>query len=189
LPFYKVLVRLGKSNLLMPNSKMSISPILVVLLLSCALFVLTPYLPCSVLKLTTGNSVGSAVLLMLVLYALSIDEILGLAVFLAVAALFLEQRRRTVQTVSKAIDSKETPSFSVELLDKPAENLVPGEVHPSSKDADVEDYSFEPTEESGTNKFEDVGESVQEKQPLDTVPPQPSVVSEMLQNKGLAHVN
>ena len=168
---------------------MNVSPTLVMLLAACAVFLLTPYFPYSVLKMTAGNKVGSAVLLALVLYALAKDRLLGLAAFLAVAALFLEQRRRTVEVVTKKADPKEKPAFSVEQLDKPAPNIVPGEVHPERSESETEDYSFEPTEESGTNKFEDVGESYNEKHPLETVPPQPSEVSEMFQAKGLSHLN
>ena len=168
---------------------MKISPTLIVLVAACAVFILTPYLPRSVLKMTVGNKVGSAALLALVLYALAVDRIIGLAAFLAVAALFLEQRRRKVDTVRRGSDAQEKPTFSVEQLDKPAQNIVPGEVHPERKVADTEDYSFEPTEESGTNKYEDVGDSYDEKRPLETVPPQPSEVSDMLQAKGLSHLN
>ena len=121
----------------------------------------------------------------LVLLALAKDRVLGLASFLAVAALFLEQRRRTVEKVTTV--SK--PVFSVEQLNVPAPNIVPGEVHPPRKDADVDDYSFEPSEESGTNKFEAVDESYDQKEPSDTVPPHPSEVSEFLQVKGLANLN
>jgi hypothetical protein len=168
---------------------MNISPTLLILVACCAVFLLTPYIPYPILKMTAGTTVGSFVLLVLVLYALAMDKIVGLAAFLAVAAIFLEQRRRTVETVSKMMDSKEKPAFSVELLDKPAPDIVPGEVHPPRKDAEIEDYYFEPTEESGKNKYEPVDESFDEKQPLDTVPSQPNEVSEMLQAKGLAHIN
>ena len=166
-----------------------VSPALVVLLSACAIFLLTPYIPYSVLKMTVGTKVGSAALLALVLYALAVDRIVGIAAFLAVAALFLEQRRRTVDTVRRGADAQEKPTFSIEQLDKDAQNIVPGEVHPERKEADTEDYSFEPTEESGTNKYEDLGDSYDEKKPLETVPPQPSEVSEMFQAKGLSHLN
>jgi len=160
---------------------------LIVLLASCAVFVLTPYIPYSVLKLTVGTKLSAAILLCLVLYTLAQDRLLGLASFLAVAALFLEQRRRTVEKVT--VPEAKPPPFSVKQLNTPAPNIVPGEVHPPRNDSEVEDYSFEPSEESGNNKFETVDESINEKQPLDTVPPQPSEVSDMLQLKGLASLN
>lgn len=162
---------------------------IVALIAACAVFLLAPYIPYSLLRLAVGNKVGSFVLIALVIYVLTRDSVLGLASFLAVAALFLEQRRRTVETVKKAQDPKIQPMFPVDQLTVPAPNIVPGEVHPPRKDAEVEDYSFEPSEETGTDKYDGVSESFDEKQPLDTVPPQPNQVSQMLQAKGLASIN
>jgi hypothetical protein len=159
------------------------------LVAACAVFLLAPYIPYSLLRLAVGNKVGSFVLIALVIYVLMQDNVLGLACFLAVAALFLEQRRRTVETVKKAQDPNIQPTFSVDQLSTPAPNIVPGEVHPPRKDAEVEDYSFEPSEETGTDKYDGVSESFDEKKPLNTVPPQPNEVSQMLQAKGLANIN
>jgi len=166
-----------------------LTPTLFALLGSCMVFVFSPYIPYSVLRLIVGNQISVAALLILVLYTLARDHLLGLATFLAVAALFLEQRRRTVENVKKFEDPKAKPSFSVDQLNVPAPNIVPGEVHPPRKDAEVDDYSFEPTDESSSNKFEAVDSSYNEKQPSATVPPHPSEVSEFLQLKGLANIN
>jgi len=164
---------------------MRFSPTLTALLVSCAVFVLSPFIPSWILNLTVGTTVGSLFLLVLVLIVLQSDIVVGLATFLAVAALFLENRRRTVTKVAAILPVK--AEFKVEdLADAP--DLVPGEKHPAHKEADVDDYSFEPTEESGKNSFERVDESQDDKQPLETVPPVPSVVSELLQDKGLAQI-
>lgn len=173
----------------MPSSMVKITPTLMILLASCAVFLLTPYIPYTVLKMTVGNTLSATAMLCLVLYTLAKDRLLGLAGFLAVAALFLEQRRRTVDKVTAAMDPNAKPAFSVDQLNVPARDLVPGEVHPPRKDAEVEDYSFEPTEEAGANKYEPTGDTHDEKQPLETVPPHPSEVSEFLQLKGLANIS
>jgi len=165
---------------------MKVSPTLASLLAACLIFVLSPYIPSWVLTLTTGSTVGTVILLVLVLVVLNKDIVLGLATFLAVAALFLEQRRRTVVKVTSTMTPEKTPFKIEELVDAP--DLVPGEKHPPPKVADVEDYSFEPTEESGKDTFDRVDESQDNKQPLETVPPNPSVVSELLQGKGLASI-
>lgn len=162
---------------------------IVALTAACAVFLLAPYIPYSLLRLAVGNKIGSFVLIALVIYALTKDSVLGLASFLAVAALFLEQRRRTVETVKRAQDPNIEPTFSVDQLSVPAPNIVPGEVHPPRKDAEVEDYSFEPSDGVATDTFDGVSESFNEKQPLNTVPPQPNEVSQMLQAKGLANIN
>lgn len=161
---------------------------LLILLGSFVVFLLTPYIPYTVLKMTVGNTLSAAAMLCLVLYTLAQDRLLGLASFLAVAALFLEQRRRTVDKVSAAMDPRAKPAFNVDQLNVPARDLVPGEVHPPRKDAEVEDYSFEPSEEDGTNKYESTDDTYDDKHPSDTVPPQPNEVSEFLQLKGLANI-
>ena len=125
-------------------------------------------------------------MLVLVLIVLQSDIVVGLATFLAVAALFLEHRRRTVTKVTASMLQVKAPFKVEDLADAP--HLVPGEKHPRHKEADVDDYSFEPTEESGKNDFDRVDESQDDKQPLETVPPVPSEVSEALQNKGLAKI-
>jgi len=167
---------------------MKVSPTLAVLLVACILFVVSPYIPSWILSVTVGTQVGALLMLILVLVVLQGDIVLGLAVFLAVAALFLENRRRTVQKVVATMTTVKQP-FDVKELSTPAPNLVPGEIHPEHKGSEAEDYGFEPTEESGKNDVEDLGaESQDEKQPLETVPPQPSIVSEMMQQKGLAAI-
>jgi hypothetical protein len=154
-----------------------------ILLASCATFLLTPYVPGPVLKLLVENYVGSAALLITVLYVLRMDVVLGLAVFLAVAALFLESRRRIVVHAVEARESR----APVEVLDKPAPDIVPGEVHPSFQDPAVKSNGFEPQDDSGSNDFDRVGESINEKDPpLDTVPPRSEDASALFQNKGLA---
>ena len=166
---------------------MKLSPTLMALLASCAVFVLSPVIPSWFLNLTVGTMIGALFMFILVLVVLQGDLVLGLATFLAVAALFLEHRRRTVVKVTSMMTSEKVP-FKVEELNIPAPDLVPGEKHPPHKQADIEDYGFEPTEESGKNSFDSVDESQDDKQPLETVPPQPGEVSDFLQGKGLAHI-
>ena len=168
-------------------AQFSVSPTLSVLLLACAVFVVSSYIPSWFLQLTVGTNVGALILLVLVLIVPQTDIVLGLAVFLAVAGLFLENRRRTVKKVTAMLNTGKPPPFEVKELSTPAPNLVPGEIHPDHKGSEVEDFGFEPTEDSGKNDFEGLGaESQDEKQPLETVPPQPSVIGQFMQDKGLA---
>lgn len=165
---------------------MKVSPTLVSLLAACLIFVLSPYIPSWILNLTTGTTVGTVILLVTVLLVLNRDIVVGLATFLAVAALFLEQRRRKVVIVTSTMTPEKVPFKVEELVNAP--DLVPGEKHPPPKVADVEDYSFEPTEDTGKDTFDRVDDSQDNKQPLETVPPNPSIVSELLQGKGLASI-
>ena len=167
---------------------MKLSPTLSVLIAACVLFIFSSYLPSWLLHLVVGTNVGALLALVLVLVVLQNDIVLGLATFLAVAALFLENRRRTVNKVTMMMSTTKQP-FDIKELSTPAPDLVPGEIHPDHKGSEVEDYGFEPTEESGKNDVESLGaESQDEKQPLETVPPQPSLVSELMQQKGLATI-
>ena len=166
---------------------MKLSPTLAILLVACVFFVFSTYIPSWLLSITLGTQVGALLMLVLVLVVLQLDIVLGLATFLAVAALFLENRRRTVRKVTTMMGGKQP--FEIEELSTPAPPLVPGEIHPEREESETEDYGFEPTEESGKNTVESLGaESQDEKQPLETVPPQPSLVSEMMQQKGLAAI-
>jgi len=167
---------------------MKVSPTLMFLLAACAVFVLSPYIPSWILNLTAGTMVGSLFMLVAVLIVLQGDIVLGLATFLAVAALFLEHRRRTVVKVSALMTPEKTP-LKLKELDTPAPDLVPGEKHPPPKQGDIEDYGFEPTDETGGNKFDRVDDTQDDKHPpLETVPSQPREVSEMFQGKGLASI-
>jgi hypothetical protein len=165
---------------------MKVSTSVGILVGACLTFLLSPSLPTGLLNLLVGNKVGAAILLVVVLYFLRQDVVLALALFLAVAALFLEQRRRIVNELSAVKEAKEVPS-SVENEGKPAPDLVPGEVHPSHDEPEVQDHGFEPERETGSNDFERVAESQDEKHPLETVPPYPEEVSAFLQAKQLGH--
>jgi hypothetical protein len=162
---------------------MKLSPTLMFLLGACAVFVLSPFIPSWLLKITVGTTVGALLLMVLVLVVLQGDIVLGIATFLAVAALFLEHRRRTVVKVQSALTPERQP-LDIKELDTPAPDLVPGEIHPPPKESDVEDVGFEPTDD-----FEGLTVSQDTKvPPMETVPPRPGEVSEMLQGKGLATI-
>jgi len=165
---------------------MKLSPTLFSLLVAGVVFTLSPLLPSWILKATVGTNLGSLLMLVFVLVVLQQDVVIGLSAFLSVAALFLENRRRTVEYVQMNMPVKAERPSTVKELNIPAPDLVPGEVHPPRKEAEVDDYGFEPSEDSGKDKFEAVDETINEKQPLETVPPHPSEVGQMLQNKGLA---
>lgn len=167
---------------------MKLSPTLMFLLGACAVFVLSPFIPSWVLKLTVGTSLGALLLMVLVLLVLQGDIVIGIATFLAVAALFLEHRRRKVAKVKSTLTPGKQP-LEIKELDTPAPDLVPGERHPPPKYSDIEDVGFEPTDNSGKNDYEGVGASQDGKiPPLDTVPSRPDEVSEIFQGKGLANI-
>jgi hypothetical protein len=166
---------------------MKISPSVIALFVALAVFLVAPYLPSALLKGTVGTRIGAAAVLGAVLYVGRTVMTLGLAAFLAAAALFLEQRRRIVEKIQLKIASQKTGSpGSVADLSKPAPPLIPGEIHPDHSEPEVQDHGYEPEEGSGSNSFKPVGESIDEKHALPTVRPDSESIGELMQEKGLA---
>ncbi len=173
---------------------MKISPTLTFLVAASAVFLFSPYLPAAVLELLVGNKIMAGLFLIAALFVLKQDTILGLASFLAVAALFLEHRRRLVMRAQVAMGGAGMGAMptskpaAVEALDVPAPPLVKGEVHPDHEVPHVEEHGFRPDEDTGSNKFSEApgSESIDEKQPLKTVPPHPEDVEAMMEEKGFA---
>ena len=150
---------------------------------ACGLvFIATPYMPAYLLKLVVGNVIGVFVLLALTLVAVRQNPTMGMAVFLAAAALFLEQRRRTVSS----IQTKYGGDKAVDNLITPARNIIPNEVHPSHLTPDVDSHDFEPSEKSEDNEFSRVGDSIDEKHALTSGSMTTEKLVEMFESKGLA---
>ena len=155
------------------------------LLVCLAVFLVAPAVPNAVLRAAVNSYVGVAALLLATLVALRTDMVLGLAVFLAAGALFLENRKRLVAgdavALAPLVASQPAP---VAALDVPAEPVVETEVHPPHEEPTVREHPFEP--ESHSNVFERVGESINEKQPLPTVPANSSgAVASLLERAGV----
>ena len=100
----------------------------------------------------------------------------GLAVFLACGGLFLQNRKRILLRIEQKFGSTgddgsgkrvSTPS-SVAMLDTPANDLVEGEVHPDHDTPSGEESSFEPKEQSQTDEFNPVDQTINEKTVLET---------------------
>jgi len=146
---------------------MRFSPTLASIVLAGTVFILTPYLPMSILKLC-GTRVGSAALLLGVLATLQFDRVVALGAAMAAASLFLEYRRRVVGDAQ--IEANRVPI-------KRAPNLVPGEIHPEFEVPTVEEVEAKPQD---TNDMTDLDQ----KAPLETVDSHPSHVGEMLERAG-----
>ncbi len=164
------------------------------LFLSLAVFLGSPYVPDRALKATVNTYVGVAALLLAVLYAVRQDMVVALAVFLAAGALFLENRKRLIAggsgTGTGPNGQKEGPIVSepasVASLSEPAPDLQEGEVHPEFERPERDTHGFEPTEDTGSNDFRAVGHSINEKQPLATMPANSSdAAAEFMERRGL----
>jgi len=137
-----------------------------------AVFLAAPYIPAPLLNLVVGNYVGVFVLLAANLYLLQINLTVALAFFFACGGLFLQSRKQTLAKVESALQKQEsidgTSMAPVSNLSVKAEDLIEGEVHPEHDEPAGERHGYEQAENSQSNRFERVGESVNQKNVLDT---------------------
>jgi hypothetical protein len=151
---------------------------------ACGLvFIATPYMPDLLLKVIVGNVVGVFVLLALSVVAVRKNPMLGMAVFLAAASLFLEQRRRTVSLIQQTYGAEK----AIDNLIVPARDIIPNEVHPPHLDPEIETHDFEPSKED--NEFSPVGDSINEKHALTSGSMTTEKLVEMFESKGLASIS
>ena len=150
--------------------KFGISPIIIGALL---VFLIAPWIPNGVIKVLAGNPIGVFILLALCLVVVSYNVIDGIAVFLACGVLFLENRKRTLSRVEKGASGdnalRKSTYASVESLSVPADDLIDGEVHPVHDTPSEDESSFNPKDGSGSNKFDPVDDTINEKIPPETI--------------------
>jgi hypothetical protein len=160
-----------------------------VLFACLGVFLGAPYIPNGLLKATVDSYVGVAVLLLLVLYTVRQDMVAALAVFLAAGALFLENRKRLV--AGSAGPQKEgipkSEPAPVAALSVPAPPIHEDETHPDFEIPERESHGFEPQEDTGSQDFRAVGPSINQKEPLETMPANSSeAVAEFMEKHGFA---
>lgn len=152
-------------------------------------FLAAPYIPDRFLSATVNTYLGVAALLLLVLYTVRQDMVVALAVFLAAGALFLENRKRLVadtDTASASAAPAVSQPASVASLSVPAPPVNEDEVHPDFEEPQRETHGFEPSDDTGSQDFRAVGPSINEKQPLETMPANSSdAVAEFMERQGL----
>jgi hypothetical protein len=150
---------------------MRFSPTLASIVLAGTVFILAPYIPTALLKPIVGTRIGSAAILAGVLAIVQVDRVVALGAAMAVAALFLEYRRRIVSSLPVG-DYARVPI-------KKAPNLVPREEHPAFESPAIEEVDAKP--DSDTNDVTDLDQ----KAPLETVDSHPSHIGEALERAGL----
>ncbi len=125
------------------------------LIVALVLFIASPYLPASFYAMAFHNVLVPALLLVGLLFSMRYSILGSVALFLAVAALFIENRRRTFQEVK-------APTYEQQMA--PAAPIVPGEIHPAADMPSTSGPSvkYAPSEDA-TNEFQRVGTSVNQK--------------------------
>lgn len=168
--------------------KLAVSPIIIVSLL---VFVLASWVPAPVLKVLVGNPIGVFVLLAISVVTVRYNVIDGTAVFLACGALFLENRKRTLSRIENTTGdngsgTRVSTQATVESLSVPAEDLVEGEVHPEHDTPSEDESSFNPKGDNGSNKFEPVDDTINEKVPPETLSGSAGSMADRFVRGGLA---
>ena len=144
-----------------------------------------PFFPQQVLGLFNGM-VGTLILLLLVLAAVSLGPVPGVLVFLA-AMLTYVQRNRSILNVKMSSRTDQTvrePSYDEQTA--PAPPMSEHEVHPLPQLPPREEHSFLPSDDDGSNHFEAVDNTINEKNVIKTISPLPEQASEYYLQQGLA---
>ena len=164
------------------------SPILYILAACLLVFLIAPYIPTGVLRWTVGTYVGSVLLLALGVYILRHNTTLGLAAFLSITALFLENRKRVITMIQR--ERKNRDASTVDQGSYPSDlnasvDLVTEEIHPPHGESTGEEVRYDAKDES--IEMNDVS-GMDGKAPLSTVGPVTSAISDFLQKQGLASI-
>lgn len=155
---------------------MRVSPTLISIVVAGLVFVLVPYSPSSALELLAGTRVGAAVMLLGVLAVAQFDVVISLAVALAVAAVFIEYRKRVVMKIQNNLLVPNTPDRVSNIGSK--RNLVPSEKHPVAESATVEEVG----EERATTP-------TTEREPLETIDAHSEAIAKLMEENGFASLS
>ena len=138
-----------------------------------------PFYPDTLFLLLDGM-VGVFLLLLVALLALPCGAVTGVVVLVAVALTFVERNRRTIQR--KIID---IPAVTYQEQLAPSPPMSDEEIHPSYDIAPEEDVPFYPEQGTGSDSFEPVGSSIDDKQPIQTLTPDNDRTERLYVNQGL----
>lgn len=141
--------------------------------------VLLPYFPSSVFGLL-DSLVGVFFLLLAALLALPYGIVPGVLTLVAVGLTFVERNRRKIQ--HKILDSSQF-EYSKQLEPAPPMNI--DEIHPDFDVPHQEEEVFIPTEDA-TDRFDRVGESIDEKEVIPTISSNTNTAARVFINSHLA---
>lgn len=166
----------------------TVTPQHIVSFIAVAWAVLLPFLPAQFLDLFRGT-VGSLILLVIVLAAVSLGPIPGTLVFFAALLTFVQRNRGIIQTKmsSRTDQVVREPSYDRQM--ESAAPMSETEVHPQPELPSREEHGFLPSEDDGTNHFEPVDTSINEKTALETISPLPERAVDYYLQQGLADTN
>jgi len=156
---------------------MRVSPTLISIVVAGLVFVLVPYSPNSVLELLAGTRIGAALMLLGVLAVVQIDVVISLAVALAVAAIFIEYRKRVVMKIQNNLVVPDTPDRVSNIGSK--RNLIPSEEHPAAETPTIEEAT----------QSKDNGVPTSEREPLETIDAHSEAIAKLMEENGFASLS
>lgn len=142
-----------------------------------------PFLPSQVHQ-ALRHPVAAFVLLAIVLGALRFGPIPGVLVLLAVLLTFVERNRMTIKNslLEKAAGKEVTYQEQLQA----SLPMDPNEVHPLPTLPATDSMDFMPNDEMGSNEFEAVAQSQDEKNVIPTISSTPEVAERYFLKQGLA---
>lgn len=123
-----------------------------------------PFYP-DTLFMLLDSMIGVFLLLFVALLALPYGAVPGVVVLIAVALTFVERNRRKIQ--SKIIN---IPSVTYQQQMAPSPPMSLDEIHPAYESPEHDEVPFYP-ESDASDRFDTVGSSIDEKQPIRTLTP------------------
>lgn len=141
-----------------------------------------PFFPTAALE-AIRSPIATVVLLGAILAALRCGPIPGVLVLFAVLLTFVERNTLHIKNALLGKAAGEEPKYEQQLA--PAPPMAPEEVHPPAIFPDTESLDYMPNEESGSNAFEPVGQTIDEKNVIPTISSTPEVAEKYFVDQGL----
>lgn len=155
------------------------------LIIMAAVILLTPSLPNGILFLFDSIIIRITVVLFL-LYMIGTDYMGGLLALLMIGSIFLERNRRKVLIARNSVDKMDpyaSNKMTVEEEGKPQKTV---KVLPFYT-PDLEVISYEPKRDMGSNEFHPIAETIDHKNPLETIP-LGEKSADMYEHDGFGHI-
>lgn len=145
-------------------AQLTFSPDMIIIGLAVLWSLFLPSYPDTLFALLDGL-VGVFLLLLIVVVVLPQGVVPGVLVMVAVALTFVERNRRKINRKIVMIDS--APRLEQQLA--AAAPMSPLEVHPVYEQAEHDETSFYPQQNDGSDTFEPVDTSINEKAPIPVI--------------------
>ena len=141
-----------------------------------------PFFPAPLFE-AIRNPLATVVLLVAVILALPYGPIPGVIVLFAVFLTFVERNRLHIKNALLSKATGEEPKYETQMA--PALPMSPQEIHPSANTPETESIDYMPGEDSGSNAFEPVDQTIDEKNVIPTISSTPEVAEKFFLQQGL----